>query len=86
MMSAILDFEIIKPVSAPTKTEISRKNIVRATATVKLLSTINRAARQFIRTDSAPIARFIPPPIMIMAWPIERSAIGKIPSRKVLAS
>jgi hypothetical protein len=32
------------------------------------------------------MARLIPPPIIIIAWPIDSKAIGKIPRTKVLAS
>ena len=44
------------------------------------------ADKQLIKTASAPIAKLIPPPIMINACPIDKSAIGKIPRTNVRAS
>ena len=45
----------------------NKKNTARRTEVVKEVSNMYLALKQFIKTASAPIARLIPPPIIMIA-------------------
>ena len=85
-MSAIPDAETIQPVIAPIRPPTATKKIARRSDVVKDVPAMYLALKQLIKTASAPIARLIPPPIMMIACPIDSNAIGKIPKMKVRAS
>ena len=85
-MSAMPEAETIHPVSAPISPPTAMKNKASKTEVVNDVPAMYLALKQLIKTASAPIARLIPPPIMMIAWPIDKSAMGKIPKMKVRAS
>ena len=85
-ISAIPDTEIIQPVKAPIRTPTMMKINANIRDLLNEVSSMYLADKQLIKTASAPIAKLIPPPIMINACPIDKSAIGKIPSTNVRAS
>ena len=80
------DAETIQPVIAPTRAPTATKKMARRTEVVNDVPAMYLALKQLIKTASAPIARLIPPPMMMTACPIDNSAIGKMPRIKVRAS
>ena len=66
-MSAMPEAETIHPVSAPIRPPTAMKNNASTTDVVKDVPAMYLALKQLIKTASAPMARLIPPPIMMTA-------------------
>ena len=66
-MSAMPEAETIHPVSAPISPPTAMKNKASKTEVVNDVPAMYLALKQLIKTASAPIARLIPPPIMMIA-------------------